>query len=46
MWIGENESTKYCLGVLNKIKNRGAEAVFFVSMNGLTGFGDSGMISY
>lgn len=41
MWIGENESAKYWLGVLNEIKNRGVEDVMIVSVDGLTGFADA-----
>lgn len=40
MWIGDNESAKYWLGVLNEIKNRGTEDILIVSVYGLTGFGD------
>lgn len=41
MWVGGNESAKYWLGVLNEIKNRGVEDIMIVSVDGLTGFGDS-----
>lgn len=41
MWIGGNESSKYWLGVLNEIKNRGVEDILIVSVYGLTGFGDA-----
>ncbi len=39
MWVGENESAKYWLSVLNEIKNRGVEDIMIVSVDGLTGFG-------
>ena len=39
--IGDNESAKYWLGVLNEIKNRGVEDIMIVSVDGLTGFGDA-----
>ena len=39
MWIGDNESSKYWLSVLNEIKNRGVEDILIVSVDGLTGFG-------
>ena len=39
--VGENESAKYWLGVLNEIKNRGVEDIMIVSVDGLTGFGDA-----
>jgi len=38
LYIGENESSKYWLGVLNEIKNRGVKDVLIVSTDGLTGF--------
>lgn len=41
MWIGGNESSKYWLGVLNEIKNRGVEDIMIVCVDGLTGFGDA-----
>ena len=41
MWVGGNESTKYWLGVLTEIKNRGVEDILIVSVDGLTGFGDA-----
>lgn len=41
MWIGENESTKYWLSVLNEIKNRGVEDIMIVSVDDLTVFGNA-----
>lgn len=35
--IGENESSKYWLGVLNQLKNRGVKDVFVLCADGLTG---------
>lgn len=35
--IGENESSKYWLGVLNDLKNRGVKDVMVICANGLTG---------
>lgn len=35
--IGENESSKYWLGVLNELKNRGVEDVMIICADGLTG---------
>jgi putative transposase len=29
MWVGASEGAKYWLGVLNEIKNRGVEDMFF-----------------
>jgi transposase-like protein len=37
IWIGENESSKFWLGVLNDIKNRGVEDVLVFCVDGLTG---------
>jgi len=38
MWVGENESAKFWLTVLNGLKNRGVEDIFIVCVDGLTGF--------
>lgn len=38
MWIGENESAKFWLSVLNDIKNRGTNDILIVCVDGLTGF--------
>ncbi len=38
MWVGENESAKYWLGILNSLKNRGVEDIFIACVDGLTGF--------
>ena len=35
--IGENESSKYWLGVLNELKNRGVKDVMIICADGLTG---------
>lgn len=35
--IGENESSKYWLGVLNELKNRGVKDVMIICEDGLTG---------
>lgn len=35
--IGENESAKYWLGVLNKLKNRGVKDVLVICADGLSG---------
>ena len=37
IWIGENESARFWLGVLNELKNRGVEDVLIFSVDGLTG---------
>lgn len=41
IWIGENESSKYWLTVLNELKNRGVNDVLIASVDGLPGFGDA-----
>jgi transposase-like protein len=38
MWIGENESAKYWLGILNGLKNRGVDDILIACVDGLTGF--------
>ena len=35
--IGENESSKYWLGVLNALKNRGVNDIMVIYADGLTG---------
>lgn len=37
IWIAESESSKYWLGVLNELKNRGVKGVMFFSIDGLVG---------
>lgn len=37
IWIGENESSKFWLGILNELKNRGLQDVLIFSVDGLTG---------
>jgi len=41
MWIGENESAKYWLGILNSIKNRGVDDILIAYVDGLTGFSNA-----
>jgi transposase-like protein len=38
LWVGENESAKFWLSVLNSIRNRGVEDILIASVDGLTGF--------
>lgn len=38
MWVGENESSKYWLMVLNQLKDRGLEDILIVSIDNLPGF--------
>lgn len=46
IWIGENESSKFWLGVLNELKNRGLEDVLVFSVDGLTGLTDAIRVAY
>lgn len=46
IWIGENESSKFWLGVLNDMKNRGLEDVLIFSVDGLTGLKEAIYAAY
>ncbi len=46
IWIGENESSKFWLGVLNDLKNRGVEDVLIFSVDGLTGLKEAIQTAY
>lgn len=39
--VGENESSKYWLSVLNSLKNRGVQDIFILRSDGLTGIKDA-----
>ncbi|WP_316719128.1 IS256 family transposase [Terrisporobacter petrolearius] len=39
--IGQNESSKYWLGILNELKNRGVKDILILCADGLTGIKDS-----
>ena len=41
IWIGENESAKYWLGVLNEIKQRGVKDILILCSDNLTGIKDA-----
>lgn len=41
IWIGEHESAKFWLNVLNELKNRGVEDILIACKDGLTGFSDA-----
>lgn len=41
MWIGENESAKFWLSVLNELRNRGVQDILITSVDNLTGFTDA-----
>ena len=38
IYVGENESAKFWLSVLNGLKNRGVEDILIVCVDGLNGF--------
>ena len=38
MWVGENESAKFLVTVLNSMRNRGVEDIFIACTDNLTGF--------
>lgn len=38
MWVGENESAKFWLSVMNGLKNRGVADILIACVDGLTGF--------
>ena len=38
IWIGQNESSKFWLGLLNELRNRGVSDVLIFAVDGLTGF--------
>ena len=40
-WIGENESSKYWLNVLNEFKNRGVQDILIMSVDNLKGFSEA-----
>ena len=41
MWIERNEGSKFWLGILNELKNRGAGDILIAAVDGLTGFPDA-----
>jgi transposase-like protein len=38
MWIEQNEGSKFWMGILNEIKNRGVKDTLIAAVDGLTGF--------
>ena len=46
LWVGATESSKYWLGVLNGLKNRGVQDILIVSVDGLTGFSEAIAVAY
>lgn len=41
MWVGENESSKYWLNVLNELKNRGISDILITCTDNLNGFDEA-----
>ena len=41
IWIGENESASFWLGVCNDLKNRGLEDILIACKDGLAGFSEA-----
>ena len=46
LWVGENESSKFWLGILNGLKNRGVEDILITCVDGLTGFNEAIAAAY
>ena len=46
MWIGESESSKFWLSVLNELRNRGVQDILITSVDNLTGFSEAIRASY
>lgn len=46
IYIGESESSKFWLSVLNDIKNRGVKDILIISSDGLTGIQESIKVAY
>lgn len=41
LWIGESESSKFWLSIMNEIKNRGVRDILIAAIDGLSGFSDA-----
>ncbi len=41
IWIGEHESAKFWLNVLNELKNRGVRDILIISVDNLSGISDA-----
>lgn len=46
IWIGETESSKFWLGIMNELKNRGVEDILMFSVDGLTGIKEAISAAY
>ena len=41
LWLGDAESSKFWLGILNELKNRGVKCILIFSVDNLTGISDA-----
>jgi transposase-like protein len=41
LWIEQNEGSKFWLGIMNELKNRGVNDILLAAVDGLTGFPDA-----
>jgi transposase-like protein len=41
MWIEQNEGSKFWMGILNELKNRGVQDILIAAVDGLSGFPDA-----
>jgi transposase-like protein len=41
LWVGQNESSKYWLSVINELKNRGVDDILITCVDGLSGFSEA-----
>jgi len=41
LWIEQNEGSKFWMGILNELKNRGVTDILIAAVDGLTGFPDA-----
>jgi len=46
LWVGATESSKYWLGVLSGLKNRGVSDILIISVDGLSGFSEAIAVAY
>ncbi len=46
LYIGENESSKYWLGILNELKNRGVKDIMVICADGLSGIKESITVAF
>ena len=46
LYIGQNESSKYWLGILNELKNRGVKDILIICADGLSGIKESISVAF